>query len=226
MNPLLRCFLITMYNEFDIVQKTITLIKSLMCDAVIYVIQSDDSSGRILTGMNKFMTLENLGDKIKRHKLPSHAITRNYGSLFKMAYESGFTFDFIAGITGDTLLTDPTTCDRIYDTMVRNNKILACSQAIGQNFHAEDSDPENGRCGGRIQFDGISDFMPQFFIVKGDFAHRTKVFSDIKITNEFTSEQCLGDELLRHVRGSFKENALVIANNAYSYSDGIVYQAR
>jgi len=81
-------------------------------------------------------------------------------------------------------------------------------------------------CGGRIQYEGIRDFMPQFFMVEGSFASETKVFSDIAVTNEYTSEQCLGDEFSRHIKGSFLDNAHVIASNAYSYSDGLLYQVK
>ena len=76
------------------------------------------------------------------------------------------------------------------------------------------------------QYDGISDFMPQFFMVRGVAATFTRMFSDTKITNEYTSEQCLGDEFMKHVPGNFKDSAYIISTNAYDYSDGIVYQVR
>lgn len=219
-----KCFLITMYNEFNTVQTSIDLIKKVFKDSMIFVVQSDDSSGRHLTDVDFFMVLENLSKTIKPTKLAAHAITRNYSILFKTAYETHQDFEFFVGLTGDTLVTDPLNFLRLYDKMIVNQKILCCSQAIGQNFHSVDSDPENGRCGGRIQYDGISDFMPQFFMVRG--VAFTRMFSDIKITNEYTSEQCLGDEFMKHVPGNFKDSAYIISTNAYDYSDGIAYQVR
>jgi hypothetical protein len=221
-----KCFLITMYDEFNTVQKTVNSIKNSFRDSIIFVVQSNDSSGRYLNNIDFFMILDNLAKTIKPYKLASHAITRNYSLLFKTAYETRPNYEFIVGLTGDTLVTDPTNFVRLNEKMIANQKILCCSQAIGQNFHSEDSDPENGRCGGRVQFDGISDFMPQFFLVNGLAASISRMFSNIKITNEYTSEQCLGDEFMLYAQGNFKDSAYIISHNAYDYSDGIIYQVK
>jgi len=219
-------FLITMYNEFETVQQTVSNIRNTFDNAKVFVVQSHDGSGRVIADVDYFITLENLGTSIKHHKLASHAITRNYGKLFSKMYERGPACSSVAAITGDTLLSDPSMVVRVQTEMLARKKTLACSQAIGQNFHAPDSDPEHGICGGRMQFEGISDFMPQFFMVDGEFAFQTSVFSQIAVTNEFTSEQCLGDEFMSRVAGSFYDHALIIAKNAYEYADGIAYQVR
>lgn len=219
-------FLITMHNEFETVKETVSNIRGAFDNAKVFVVQSHDGSGRVIADVDYFITLENLGTSLKHHKLASHAITRNYGKLFSKMYERGPACSSVVAITGDTLLTDPSMVVRVQSDMLARKKVLACSQAIGQNFHAPDSDPENGVCGGRMQFEGISDFMPQFFMVDGEFAFRTRAFSQIAVTNVFTSEQCLGDEFMSHVQGVFYDNALVIARNAYEYSDGILYQVR
>jgi hypothetical protein len=216
-----------MYNEFKTVQATVdNIYKVYGQSAMIVVVQSNDGSGRGINNVSYFRTFENLSPTLKTHKVPSHALSRNYGHLFSFAYNNLSSCKSIVAITGDTLISDPTTVIRLHKYMVQRNKILACSQAIGQNFHAIDSDPENGRCGGRFQYDGISDFMPQFFVVDGSFAFNTRVFSSIPITNEYTSEQCLGDSFMKHVKGTFLDNALILAKNAYDFADGVLYQVR
>jgi hypothetical protein len=97
------------------------------------------------------------------------------------------------------------------------------SQAIGQNFHAADADPPE-KVEGRYQYDGISDFMPQFFMVDGHFAKNSGIFSHMKVTNEYCTEQCLGDELIQYdISKPFDKDVYIIAKNAYDYNDGIIY---
>jgi hypothetical protein len=219
--------LITMFNEFSVVQRTVDSIKSIYRGNVfISVVQSDDGSGRVIEGVEDFDRLENLGITIKHHRLAAHAITRNYSFLFSKIYNKNMEYDFLVALTGDTLVTDPSNFIRLYNDMFNHKKLLCCSQAISQNFHAPNADPENGLCGGRYQYDGISDFMPQFFLLDGNFARKTKIFSKIEITNEFTSEQCLGNEFMKYVQNDFSDNAIILAKNAYDYNDGIRYQIR
>jgi len=218
-------FLISMFNEFNIVQRTVDAIKAIYQSPTIHIVQSDDGSKKIIHGVDSFTVLENLMPLINKHKVPSHTIARNYSHLFSTVYAK--EYQIIVALTGDTLLTDPTTVLRIYDRMKLTNKVLACAQALYQDFHAAESDPENDVCGGRYQHENSTDFMPQFFIVDGSFTQKTKVFSNIEIHNEYTSEQNLGDEFKRHFPDeSFSSHALVIAKNAYEYSDGIVYNMK
>lgn len=216
-------FLITMYKEYDVVNYSVQNIRKSFPNALIYVVQSNKDSKKVIENVDKFDALSDLSLSYRHHKLAAHAISRNYSHLFTKAIENGCADKVIVAITGDTLITDPTVALKLNNELKRQNKILACSQAIGQNFHAVDSDPENGRCGGRYQFDGISDFMPQFFVLDGRFVAENRAFSTIAVINEFTSEQCLGDEFMKYVKGSFKDNALIIAKNAYDFSDGVLY---
>lgn len=218
-------FLISMFNEFNTVQRTVDTIKAIFQSPTIHIVQSDDGSKKIIQGVNSFIVLENLLPLINKRKVPSHTIARDYSLLFKTSYAQ--EYQFIVALTGDTLLTDPTMVLRIYAQMKQNNKVIACSQAIGQDFHAANSDPDNGLCGGRTQYAGISDFMHQFFLVDGQFAQKTKVFSNIGIVNDFTSEQNIGDEFMKHIPNeSFSDHALILAKNAYDYNDGIMYNMK
>lgn len=214
-------FCITMYNEQKIVQFNIDRIKKEFYDSKIIVIQSE--SNLEIKNADYFEVLPNLAGSIPPYKLPANAVIRNYNKAFSYAYSNYFSAPYIVAMTGDTLISDIKGLDRIYRSLLDSNKSIAVSQAIGQDFHAAESNPPEN-LGGRYQYDGISDFMPQFFILNGTFAYRTKVFSNTKITNEFTTEQCLGDELCKY--GSFSDLALVISKTAYGFSDGIQYQVK
>jgi hypothetical protein len=214
--------LISMHDEEATVNATVKEILRIKKDAFIYVVQSKHKTVGLPENVDCEI-LPNLAGTVKRYELAARSLSRNLSLCFKKAFKES---EYIVAITGDTLVTDATNFDRRVEEMTRNKMVLACSQAIGQNFHAVDSDPENGRCGGRFQFYGISDFMPQFFIVDGEFFRKTGAFTDIAITNPFTTEQCLGDEFVKHAKGDFRKNALVFSDNAYQYSDGIKYHIR
>ena len=53
------------------------------------------------------------------------------------------------------------------------------------------------------------------------------MFTNIENTNRFTSEQCLGDEVTKHIN-NFKTNIKRInkSNYAYSYDEGIKLQIK
>lgn len=214
-------FLISMFDEEWTVNRNILEISKIFPDSFIAVVQSE--SGTTVEGSDDVSILPNLAKTLKRHEVPAAALCRNFSLLFQKAKQES---EYIVVLTGDTLVTGATNFDRRWEDMKRGGKVLACSQAIGQDFHAVDSDPGNGKCGGRFQFFGISDFMPQFWMVGGDFFRATGAFKDIANTNKYTSEQCLGDEFMRHVKGEFRNNALVLADNAYAYSDGIKFHIR
>lgn len=222
-------FCISMYNEYDTIRKSLLEIRKYYNDkAYIIIVRSDTGIPipEIEKIVNKMIVYNNLASTIKKHKLPSHALSRNYGAAFTELYNTNINFKYIIALCGDTLVTDASNFDRRFDEMCKNTKLACVSQAIGQNFHASDSDPANGICGGRLQTENITDFMPQFFIIDGKFASTTKVFSKIKIVNEFTSEHCLGNELVRALNGNFKEKVIRLARRAYDYNDGIIFNRR
>lgn len=215
------CVLISMFDEEWTVTESIKNIRSVLPYAYVHVVQSESEAKP--KGQDKLTVVPNLAGTVPPHELPSHSLCRNFSLLFK---ETITESDYIVALTGDTLVTDATNFNRRYKDMQRTGKVLVCSQALGQDFHAANSDPANGRCGGRFQFAGISDFMPQFWMVEGGFFGVTEAFKEIAITNPYTSEQCLGDEFMRHVKGPFRNNALVVSDNAYQYKDGIKFHVK
>jgi hypothetical protein len=185
----------------------------------------------ILKLSDKYMVLEDLSSLYDRYELPSQAICRNISKGFNEIYKIG-NFDLIVVFTGDTLITDSNNFLRRYDEMLNNCWLGMVSIAVGQKFHSNDDDPINQILGGRIQNEDTTDFACCYFMVKGDFAEKHKSFADIKITNKFTSEQCLGDEMMRSLSNEgFGFDKIGILNSespriAYSYHDGIEYHSK
>jgi len=214
-------FCITMYNEKDVVQHNINMIKHhYRDDSFVIVIQSD--SGQTITGYDVFEVFPNLGGTINPYKLAANSVTRNYNRAFTILYEQPNEFKYVVALTGDTYISDILGLERLYTRMIREKKVAGVSQAIGQRFHATIDNPPDV-VEGRLQYEGISDFMPQFFIIDGEFAFRNRVFYNIEVTNDFCTEQCLGDELSKYVGEPFSRDVFILAKNAYDYGDGIEY---
>tara|TARA_R100001509_G_scaffold97174_1_gene56552 strand:+ start:831 stop:1517 length:687 start_codon:yes stop_codon:yes gene_type:complete len=219
---------ITMFNEHSVVLQTIkNIIKCKDFVPYIVVAHSDDENlstelEEIKKLADEYTLLPNLGKEYESERLGAYCITRNYSSIFSILNER--EFDVVVGLTGDTLVTDPTNFLR-RSSELGEGQVAYIAQAIGQNFHTP-----NGPDAGRPQHQEITDMMPQLFILKGSFAYTTKCFSHISVVNEYTSEHCLGDELGSHVEGDFHEkvrrlNALN-PTYAYAYEDGIKYHIR
>ena len=155
-------------------------------------------------------------------------MSRNFSKIFRDLYAAP-EMDYYVAFTGDTRVTDPINFNRLYNVMKDKNKIACVSQAIGQRFHAS-TDNLKDKSGNRYQHDRITDFMPQLFLLDGQFATSTKCFSNIEVTNVLTSEQCLGDELLSHIEGDFHDKVYRVnwrnPSYAYAYNDGVIYHAR
>jgi hypothetical protein len=228
---------IVMYDEFDIVLQTIKNIKKINIDSKIVVVQSKcEYENSILDDIkkltDKFIILPNLAETYDRFELPSQAICRNISVGNTALHDLGF-FNCIAILTGDTLITDAESLMRRYKQMKENNFIGMVSKAVGQNFHSSSDDPKIGICGSRYQKSNTTDFACCFFLLDGETAIKNKAFCNIEITNKFTSEQCLGDEMLKLVNNNITifNNKVGVLNNefpdkAYSYSDGIIYHAK
>ena len=83
--------------------------------------------------------------------------------------------------------------------------------AVGQTFWNSNKEFT------RIQKDDTTDFMPQLIVVKSSLVKK-KLFSEIKITNSYGSEQCLGDEVKRFCAeegNEFENIVFIISNYAY-----------
>ena len=228
---------ISMFDEHELVLNTIqTIIESDAIEPYFVVAHSDDESSTsaleaIKELAHKYILLSDVSKEKPTNYYQSHCVSRNYSNIFRSFYEADEidSISYFVALTGDTLVTDPSNFNRLYDYMIDNNKVACVSQAIGQRFHAA-TDDLHEFVGSRYQHDKITDFMPQLFLLEGKFAKNTKCFFDIEVTNELTSEQCLGDELSSHLEKEFHTQVhrlnSMVPTYAYAYSDGIVYHAR
>jgi|15BtaG_2_1085339.scaffolds.fasta_scaffold08299_4 hypothetical protein len=218
---------ITMFNEHVTVLRTVKNI--IGCESFtpyIVLVHSDDGDKskeleEIRELVDEYVLLPNLGSEYSGPQLAAHCITRNYSSVFNALNKK--KFDVVVGLTGDTLVTDPTNFIRRSQELEQEKKVAFVAQAIGQRFHSPDGPDE-----GREQHPHITDIMPQLFILEGKFSYDTKCFSTIEIVNKFTSEHCLGDELVSKIGKSNWRDKVVKLNrvqptNAYYYNDGVQY---
>ena len=228
---------ITMYDESDVVLQSIKNLKNTYNNVTIVVVHSDNNGNNnsiheIIIRADQYFKLEDLSSGSNQYTIASKAMTRNYSTGFVALKKSG-KFDIVMGITGDTLINTPYNLQKYYNTVINNKQLGGyVLRAIGQNFHSHDSDPENGKEGGRPQTYDNCDIMPQFFIFDGKLLDNN-LFCDIKITNKYTSEQCLGDNILEIMNKlgnkKFTDHITILNkphNYAYGFNDGILLQTK
>ena len=113
--------------------------------------------------------------------------------------------------------------------MISENAIVCVSKSIGQVSNSDKSTIENVICD-RYQDESTTDFIPCLFAVNGSFFDQNRCFANIECINPFTIEQCLGDELLKHVSKHTLLRHTILLNEhnrtfAYAFSNGIKYHA-
>jgi hypothetical protein len=226
--------IISMHNEIDIVLKSIKNIKLNFPDSEIIVVHSEAELNNPLLqeikSQSKYILLSNFKNRFDAWAVPAISLSRNFSTAFKELYSMNKEFDCIVVLAGDTLVTDSLNFKRRYEEMIKNNWSIMVSQAIGSKFFSKDQFPPFMDGANRLQTTDSTDIMPQFFLINGNnqIIKETKPFSDIEVTNKYASEQCLGDELLKMFNGDiklFKKNVGILCLDAYSYNDGIVFQA-
>ena len=216
--------LITMHDEVDQVDETLSRVGPRLVQSL--VVRSG-SEPLPKTNPSRFELLPDLGGVLSKWELPAASVTRNYEALFKMAAGTDGV-DWWVAITGDTVLLHEYGLERAVADADGKGCVLAACCAYGQEFHRADltlEELEAGGGGGRKQRAGTSDFMPQLFMVKGE-AVRAGLFSEIPITNKWTTEQCLGDAFVAWAGEDWRARRHLYAVKAASYSDGVVHHAR
>jgi len=197
--------IISMYDEIVQVKETIQSIKKSGCKIVI--IQSDPGDKeKILEGWlsDEYLVLPDLAgsreeyqkmvEKFKKgDPLPiaPFAVTRNFSKGFSLIKK--YDVDYVVAIEGDTKITNFIGIFKIIEKMKKTKKIVSYTRTIGYTLH-----DENGKLE-RFQDKHTTDIMPQFFIVDNN-AIRQGLFCDMKVTNPYTSEVCLGDEINRYCK--------------------------
>lgn len=224
-------FLISLYDEIDIVNQTVSTLNENNCSII--MIQSDPNDPSKLFDESLVDIYKKLSDiagskeeyvnerenfKIEGSSTPVRAITRNLKVGF--SYSHNLDVDWWIVILGDVLISNLVGIKKIISKMIKEKKFIGVTKAIGQTFMDNDNNST------RIQYTNTTDFMPQFFLVKSELI-KNGLFSNFKITNRFATEQCLGDEVIRYCLENnliFDETVFVISNYAYpQYIQGLKY---
>lgn len=225
--------IITMYDESSIVIHTVRQIKSIFKDSEIILVHSDNNENSktfdtIKSLSSEYIKLPDMSGEIVLENV-NPIILRNFNTGFKKLYESSDKYDLIVALTGDTLIHDASSFIRRAKEMKKNQWIAMVSQAVGQDFHAMSADGSR-IIEGRHQSETTTDFACCIFFLNGEWALKHQAFSNIEMTNKWSNEQCLGDEILKFLGDKNFHKHVGRLNSkkpkkAYSYDDGIIYHA-
>lgn len=228
-------FVISMYDEIDITNQTVITLRQNECKIV--VIQSDPGDEKKKLDKTLCDIYELLPDlagskqnyaKIvegfkqgKSHPVAPRAVTRNFSRGFSIIKD--FDIDYVIALEGDEKVTSITGITKIIEKMKKLEKHVGGTRTIGYTLHDEEGRLE------RYQDINSTDIMPQFFIADIESV-RKGLFCDMKITNMHTSEQCLGDEILRFCKENnfnFFDVFYSICDYAYpSFIEGLHYNPK
>lgn len=195
-------FVISMYDEIDIVEKTIKNLREYDCKIV--VIQSDPGNEKMLLddslcdkyekmsdiagGREKYAKIIEEKKEGKGEMIGPIALTRNFNKGYSLV--QNFDIDYVVAITGDVEIINLKGILKIIKKMEKNNKKVAGTRSIGYIMYDEFGEFT------QFQHRNITNIMPQFFITNIDSV-RKGLFCNTKRTNKYTTEQCFGDEIYR-----------------------------
>ena len=221
-------FIIAMYDEIVTATNTINTLKKN--NLPIIVIQSDPQQSKKLLDAHLVNFYEKLSDLagskeeyLKEREADSpltatKAIIRNLKAGFNVT--SNYDVDWWITILGDVSISNMTGIEKIIKKMMSKNKSMGIVRAVGQVF----LDKNNQFT--RIQKNNTTDFMPQFFITHSSLIKKG-LFSKFELTNPYTTEQCIGDEVnLFCVENKihFKDLVYIVSDYAYpQFISGLEY---
>jgi hypothetical protein len=225
-------FVISMYDEIDIVNHSISCFKKNKCKVV--VIQSNpgnkekevdsnqcdkyDMLPDVTGGKENYLKMREKDGTDQPYIMGAIAIPRNYNKGFNLM--KSMDLDYVVGINGDTKITNLIGIKKIIKKMKKLEKIVACTRYIG--FITFD---EQGKF---IDFQNrnSTQIMPQFFIVDNK-AVKEGMFCNIKTTNKYSTEQCMGDEIIRFAKKKskgFLDIVQIISRSPYPRNiEGVSY---
>lgn len=210
-------FILSMYDELDEVMKTIEILKRENCKII--VIQSDPKNPNVLQSdqVDYYKLLPDLAGSKEHYveerahmkrgtTIPARALSRNYGHGFTIA--KNFDVDWWVAAVGDMMISNLNGIRPLIQKMIELKNSIGVTRAVGQNFLDDSAEFT------RIQWHDTTDIMPQFFIVNAALVKKG-LFNEIKVTNRYATEQCLGDEIIRFCNA----NGLKYWDVCYSFCD-------
>lgn len=221
-------FVFSVYDELTILKENLRIIGRQF---PVVVIQSDPARSDLLLGDGHCLhwrLMPDLAPSVESYMnerksggpsdIPARAVTRNYSVGFSLIRNE--QIDYVVALLGDVRITSLQGIRSIIAHMKYGGYKVAATRAVGQYFYDTKGELK------RLQTFDTNDIMPQFFIVDAHIL-RSSYFCDIKVTNRFTTEQCLGDEVIRycnHNSRSFHEVCYVISDKPYPRSiKGVTY---
>ncbi|MCV0373430.1 MAG: hypothetical protein K5793_07755 [Nitrosarchaeum sp.] len=206
-----------MYNEIDIVLTTIQNIKRDVTEII--VIQSDPGDVKNYLDdslVNHYELLPDIALSSKDYQnerkqgglstIPAKALSRNCSRGFQIA--NSLNVDWWIFILGDVMINNLSGIKKIINKMEKQNKVLGITRPIGQTLYNA-----NGKLTHLVTLN-MTTFTPTFFIVHSSLIQKG-LFTDIKITNPYASEQCFGDS----VNEFFMKNKIIFQNSTFFISD-------
>ena len=240
-------YVICMYKEYDSVSTTINTIRNNYENAYIVVVQSkndflDQRFVYIYNSVDEIIILPNLAKEY--NLLPNSTFFQNSEDFFGQVVchagcrnaSVGFSaiknkkFKYVVGLTGDTKISNTKSINEAANAMINNNLALGCAKAHGQWFNSNESTSAYDILVTRYQDQTTTDFVNTLYIINGDFFYNTKCLTNIEITNTMTTEQCFGDEFLKHLPKDQLLKKTFLLNyikpwRCYSFNDGIEYHS-
>jgi hypothetical protein len=211
---------ISMYDEIDIVKETISNLRKY--GSKIIVIQSDPGNEKmtldeslcdryekmsdIAGGREKYAGIIEEKKEGKRESIGPIALTRNFSRGFTLIQD--YDIDYVIAITGDAKITNLKGISKIVKKMEKNDKSVAGTRHVGYTMYDEFGEFT------QFQHRKITNIFPQFFLASIESV-KNGLFCNIKRTNKFTTEQCIGDEIVRYC----KKNKLEFFDIFYRISD-------
>lgn len=222
--------IISMYNELEQVKRNIQAIKN-DCQTVIVIQSNPNDPTKILDKhlVDYYAILPDIAGSVTTYQneirkglsvIPAKAVSRNYSYGINIA--KNFDNDWWICVFGDVSITNLDGIVDIIDKTIKQGKSLAITRAVGQIF------PDENCNFIRIQKSNTTSFMPQFFIVNSSLI-KSGLFNQIRITNPYCTEQCLGDEVSRYCiehGKKFEDICYYISDYAYpQFINGFSYNS-
>lgn len=216
--------IISVYNEFENTMKNIRIFNDYSLPII--VIQSNPNNPNKIINCNLvsyyklFPDITGTGNLFTNddRRTISHPMSRNFSHAFTIA--KSFDVDWWITIIGDVEISNLNGIMKIINKMKLEKKSLGITREVGLTF----TDKFGNH--GKIEKSNTHNFVPTFFIVNADLVKKG-IFHDIKVTNPFAMEECMGDaatQFFEENNYDFFKQCYIIADYAYpKFIEGLRY---
>jgi hypothetical protein len=216
--------IISVYNEYENVMRNIRTINKNLFPIVLIQSDPNDLDKIIDSNLVNYYQMfpdivgtENLFTE-DAEKTISHPLSRNISHAFTVT--SSFDADWWIVLLGDMKIHNFDGIEKIIGKMESQKKSLAITREIGLTF--------TNKFGkhGKVEKSDSHNFVPTFFIVSAKLVKKG-IFQNIKVTNPFAMEECMGDAATKFFNDNnydFFEQCYIIADYAYpKFIEGLEY---